>query len=141
MTTSLATPSSTTMLDVFWRSLMSLARTAFYDAEEQTLWVARRFFDVKTRVPKDELMHWAKFLKNERCTEDGRPVQQVNYLFIDEATAAHNYQALTFIGLGVYYQEGGNRIPYLPSDGPMSVQTRVDAGISLPQDPSNEGDT
>lgn len=105
------------------------ARTAFYDADEETLWVARRFLSPKTRVPKDEVFHWTAFLKNGESTEDGRPVKRVNFLFIDEETAAYNYQTLNFAGLGVYYQEGGNRIPYVSPDGEVSYDVRSDFGI------------
>lgn len=111
---------------------MDFARTAFYDADEKALWIARRFPQPKTRVAKDEVLHWVRFLKNGETTDDGRPVDSVNYLFIDEETAAYNYQTLAFADLGVFYKDGGNRIPYIPPDGEVEFDVRKDFGIELP---------
>jgi hypothetical protein len=110
---------------------MTLARTAFYDPAEETLWIARRFFDVNTRLPKEEVRQWAQFLKRGDPTEDGRPVKKVNYLFIDRQSAAANYQVLSFVGVGVFYQEGGNRIVYIPPGGPVQFEVQTDFGIDL----------
>lgn len=111
---------------------MDLTRTAFYDEDEKALWVSRRFFQPKSRVSRDEVMHWVRFLQDEATTDDGRPVEQVNYLFIDEETAAYNYQTLKFANLGVYYKEGGNRVRYIPEDGEAEFDARADFGITLP---------
>jgi hypothetical protein len=127
--------------------MSSLTRTAFYDPDTETLWIARRFFDLNTRLPKEELRQWAQFLKRNDTTDDGRPVQKVNYLFIDPQSAAANYQALTFVGVGVFYQEGGNRLPYIPPGGAVKFEVQTDFGIDLsafrkpkpPQDPSSGG--
>jgi len=105
-----------------------LARTAFYDPENQALWVARRFFQPKSRVSKDEVMHWTKILKEGGTTDDGRPIEAVNYLFVDEESAAYNYQTLSFANIGVYYKEGGNRIEYVPDDE-TDFQVRKDFGV------------
>ena len=108
---------------------MNPARTAFYDAETRSMWIARRFFRAQTRVARDEITQWVRLLKNERQTEDGRPVEAINYLFIDRETAACNYEVLTYAGLGVYHQEGGNRIPYLPDDSEIEFDVRADFDI------------
>lgn len=111
---------------------MDLTRTAFYDEDQKTLWVTRRFFQPRSRVSRDEVMHWVQFLQDEARTEDGRPVEQVNYLFVDEETAAYNYQTLSFARIGVFYKDGGNRIPYVPEDGPQQYDVRSDFGLEVP---------
>ena len=108
---------------------MDYAQTGFYDPHTETLWIPRRFFTSGSRVPKDEILHWVRAFKRGATTEDGRPIRSVKYLFMDEATAAHNHQALSYARIGVYYQEGGNRLPYVPPNGEIQYDVRSDVGI------------
>ncbi|OIP31058.1 MAG: hypothetical protein AUK47_23290 [Deltaproteobacteria bacterium CG2_30_63_29] len=112
---------------------MSFDRTGFYDDSEKTLWIPREVA-LFIRLPKEEVFHWATALKEGITTDDGRPIAKVNYLFRSQETAAYNYQPLAFVGVGVYYEDGGNRIEYTPESGPLEVDVREDFGISHDKD-------
>lgn len=99
-----------------------------YDEDTETIWVAYDFQDAETLVPNEELRTWMAVVQ-EGETEDGRSVQEVNYIFADEASAAYNHQALSYGNIGTYVGTHGDCEPHEPDEGTPDFDTEKDFGI------------
>lgn len=104
------------------------ANDSRYDKDTATVWVYRDFDKAKTLVPKGELKGWVKQRK-EGKTRDGEPLEHVNYVFADKATAEYNHQPLSFTDIGVYTGDLDNPKPYESDEGSPDFDTREDFGI------------
>lgn len=99
-----------------------------YDEDTETIWVAHDFREQETLVPNEELRKWMSVVQKGE-TEDGRSVEEVNYIFADEANAAYNHQALSYGNIGTYVGTHDDREPYEPEEGTPEFDTKKDFGI------------
>lgn len=99
-----------------------------YDEKAATMWVYRDYAEPKTLVPKDELKSWVE-RKNAGETDQGKPLDRVNYVFGSEETAEYNSQPLSFSNIGVYTGNLDDPKKYQSSEGEPSFDTKKDFGI------------
>ncbi|QDG54621.1 hypothetical protein FIV42_28910 [Persicimonas caeni] len=99
-----------------------------YDKKNKTMWVYREFDKSKTLVPSDELQGWVK-QKQSGETDDGEPLEHVNYVFADEQTAEYNHQPMSFSNLGVYVGDLDDHEKYQSEEGEPEFSTKKDFGI------------
>ncbi len=102
--------------------------TTEYDEDESTMWVYYDFDDPQTLVPNDELRTWIAALE-EGETDDGRPLEDVNYIFDDEGSAEYNHQALSFANIGTYVGSLDDPELFESDEGAPDFETREDFGI------------
>ncbi len=99
-----------------------------YDKKKKTMWVYREYEKPKTLVPNDELKTWNEQRKRGE-TEDGQPLEHVNYVFPSEQTAEYNHQPLSFSNIGVYVGDLDDKEKYQSEEGDPEFETRKDFGI------------
>lgn len=99
-----------------------------YDKKKKTMWVYRDFDKPKTLVPSDELQGWVK-QKQAGETNDGDPLEHVNYVFPSEQAAEYNHQPLSFSNLGVYVGDLDDHKKYQSEEGEPEFSTKKDFGM------------
>jgi hypothetical protein len=99
-----------------------------YDKKNKTMWVYRDYDKPKTLVPSAELKGWVEQRKAGE-TEDGEPLEQVNYVFADEQSAQYNHQPLSFSNVGVFVGDLDDNEKYQSEEGDPEFETRKDFGI------------
>lgn len=99
-----------------------------YDESTHTVWVRYEFDDTETLVPNEELRKWMSVVQ-EGETEDGREVDEVNYIFADEGSAEYNHQALSYGHIGTYVGSHDDKEEFEPAEGTPEFDTRKDFGI------------
>ncbi len=99
-----------------------------YDKKHKTMWVYREFDKPKTLVPNAELQQWVDQRKAGQ-TDDGDPLETVNYVFSSEQSAEYNHQPMSFTKIGVYVGDLDDHDKYQSDDGEPSFDTREDFGI------------
>jgi hypothetical protein len=102
--------------------------TIRYDEDEATFWVHYDFDDPQTLVPNDELRDWIAALDAGE-TDDGDPVEAVNYVFADEGSAAYNHQALAYADIGTYVGSLDDHEIFESEEGTPDFEAREDFGI------------
>ena len=103
-----------------------MADDSRYEETTQTMWIYKDYHGGDDLVSKDEIKRWSGALKSGQ-TDSGQPLQRVNYVFPDTASAEYNASALAFARLGTFV--GDLEAPTKFGGDTPSFDTKEDFGI------------